>query len=463
VIRRWSPALVALAVVVGAVVVLVAGGTSGAATGDLTPRGCIDDNDFGTDPQQGEDNCADSTNGLHAVLDLVISPDGESLYAISEDDNAVSRFRRNTDTGALTPRGCIDDTEFGVDNCGDSTGGLERPGAIDISPDGKYVYVVTEGDNAIVRFRRDPQTGALTPRGCIEDNEVGDSECADTTTGLLTVSGLAMSPNGKSLYTTSEGDEAITRFKRDTQTGALTPKGCIEDNEAEAVECADSTVGLESVTSVVVSPDGESVYAASEHDSALVRFNRDTGNGALTPRGCIEDDDFAALECARTGKALGSAEGIVISKNGKTIYVASEGDSAVSRFHRNPDNGAITFKGCTDDNDLKAPECGKHTNGLAEASALALSPDGASLYVAAGTDDAIAIFKVDKQTGALTARGCIDDNDFGTDPEQGEDNCARSVNGLRGVEGIAVSPDDRSFYAPAEEDDAIVTFKRATG
>jgi len=62
----------------------------------LTPKGCIDDNDTLSDPTQGEDNCADSTNGLAKLTSVAISRDGKSVYTTSEIDGAISRFKRKT-------------------------------------------------------------------------------------------------------------------------------------------------------------------------------------------------------------------------------------------------------------------------------------------------------------------------------------------------------------------------------
>src|SRR6266852_6272023 len=75
-------------------------------------------------------------------------------------------------TGALTPKGCIADPEHNLAGCARTAAGLDEVYSLAISPDGRSVYAVSDGsryggDAAIVRFARNPTTGALTPQGCI--------------------------------------------------------------------------------------------------------------------------------------------------------------------------------------------------------------------------------------------------------------------------------------------------------
>ena len=368
------------------------------ASGALTPRGCIDDND----PPAGPDNCADDTNGLDGAGSVAVSADGNSVYVASDqDDDAIARFDRSA-SGKLTPRGCIDDNDppDGPDNCATDANGLDDASSVAVSRDGRSVYAATEGDNAIVHFKRNGRTGALTPRGCIDDNDDGPDNCADDTNGLNGAGAVAVSPDGKSVYVIGENDDAIVTFKRSSRTGKLTPRGCIEDNDPPAGpdDCGDDANGLSRVGSVAVSPDGTSVYVTGEDDDAIVTFKRNSRTGKLTPRGCIEDND------------------------------PPEG----------PD------------------DCAADTNGLEGASSVAVSQDGKSVYVTSEDDDAITLFKRNKRSGKLTPQGCIEDND----PPEGPDDCGDGTNGLDSTEGVTVSPDGKSVYVTSEGDDAIVHFRR---
>jgi DNA-binding beta-propeller fold protein YncE len=254
---------------------LVCAAVALAASGDLTPEGCVDDNDDGTDV------CAQSVDGLSAADSIAVSPDGESVYVASAFSDAVVKFNRNTTSGALGGASCIDDNDTGLDFCAQQADGLNRAAGVTVSADGKSVYVTSEEDHAIVHFERKP-SGALVPRGCLVDNDFPTESCADSPKGLDGASEVHVSSDGKSVYVASYLDDAIAHFERDTTTGALIPISCIDDNDFihTHLDCPQSTDGLGQPSDVVVSPDGESVYATSGTfsggDHAIVHFTRET-------------------------------------------------------------------------------------------------------------------------------------------------------------------------------------------
>jgi DNA-binding beta-propeller fold protein YncE len=87
--------------------------------------------------------------------------------------------------------------------------------------------------------------------------------------------------------------------------------------------------------------------------------------------------------------------------------------------------------------------------------ALALSPDGRSVYVASSKSDAIAILRRDARTGVLTQRGGA----AGCVARDGAGGCAKA-RGLRHPNSVAVSPDGHDVYATALATDAVVAFRR---
>ena len=405
-----------------------------------------------------------STNGLDTARDVVISSDGKSVYVAAEEDDAIVRFKRNRRNGKLTPAGCIDDNDppDGPDTCARSTNGLNHPASLALSPDGKSLYAASEQDDAIVRFKRNRRNGKLTPAGCIDDNDLpeGPDDCGRAVDGLDTATSVTVSPDGRSVYAAAEADDAVVRFKRNRRNGKLTPAGCMDDNDfgtdpSQGEDtCATSTNGLSGASSVVISANGKSLYATAEQDNSIVRFARNR-RGALTPRGCVKRPD-STESCGQTSAGIGSTESIVLSHDGKSAYVIGESDGAIVRFKRNRRNGKLTPAGCIEDNDITPDSCARHTPGLAEPSGFALSRDGKSLYVASG-DDAVVRFKRNRRNGRLTPKGCIDDND----PPSGPDDCARSKNGLGQPEAVAITRDGRWLYIASEDDDAVVRFRRS--
>ena len=161
-----------------------------------------------------------------------------------------------------------------------------------MSSDGKSLYAVSfAGDNSIVRFDVNPTTGVLTPQGCFQDNDNGGDSCT-AIDGLSGSHGVAVSPDGKSVYVSALDDHAITRFDRNTSTGALTPAGCVDDNDSGPDACTQSMDGLGTVAHVAVSPDGRTVYGSAASDMAMAFLARDPSTGAITPQGCIDDNDY---------------------------------------------------------------------------------------------------------------------------------------------------------------------------
>ncbi len=421
-------------------------GVAFAAIGDLTPQGCIDDND------SPADTCATSVDGLGGGGSPAVSADGRSVYAVSFFDDAIVRFDRDPATGALTYQGCIDDNDTGADGCATSVDGMDQPRGIAISPDGLSVYVTTQIDDAIVRFNRDPATGALTSAGCIVDNDTTEDACGGSSDGLDGAIEVDVSPDGSTVYAVSAADDAIVRFSR-ASDGTLTPAGCIDDEDTGTEAACPGTAGLDDAGAVEVSGDGKSVYVASFTDDAIVRFDR-ASDGALTPQGCIDDDEGGPDACGASTDGLDAAIGLALTPDGRSVYVVGNGDDALARFDRNTTTGALTPAGCIDDNDGPGdPGCAGSADGLNGVFHVVSSPGGATLYTSAQQDSAVSRF--DRAAdGALTPAGCVDDNDTGPDV------CAASTDGMAGAGWSDLSADGRSLYVGAGVDNAVVSFGR---
>ena len=154
--------------------------------------------------------------------------------------------------------------------------------------------------------------------------------------------------------------------------------------------------------------------------------------------------------CA-TGHGLLNAAAVVVAPDQKNVYVASSmspeggGSNAVLTFTRDTATGALTQTGCISDDggDGRPGSDGLCTDGdvLAGANAIAISPDGKSVYAAAAAQSGLAVFARDPETGALTQTGCVKNyND--------NDHCTQAT-GLRGVDAVDVSPDGAHVYAAA--------------
>lgn len=195
----------------------------------------------------------------------------------------------------------------------------------------------------------------------------------------------------------------------------------------------DGVTGLRWPTSVAVSLDGKNVYVASLSSSAVAVFRRDPATGGLT---------FVEAEFNRVGGVVGMSgpSGVVVSPDGRHVYVAASYEDAVAVFRRDAGSGALTF--------VEAEFDGVGgVDGLNWPEELAVSPDGKHVYVVSSWDNALAVFARDASTGALTF-------------VEAEFDGIGGVDGLARVEALAISPDGGHVYAAGSSDSMVALFAR---
>lgn len=344
-----------------------------------------------------------------------------------------------TATGDLTPTGCI--ASGGVSGCNDiGNGTLDTAAGVGVSPDDKTVYVLggsISQTGAVNVFTR-ATNGDLTPAGCITSASGADvTGCDNLGNGSLAYAEqLAISKDGANVYVTGVYNGTINVFTRDG-SGALTLAACI----ASATVSGCSDIGNDSLAGaagIVVSPDGKNVYvAAGEPGSGTINvFSRATANGALTPSGCYASGRSLAGCTALSNNSLNGATKLAISPDGATLYVTSSLASAINVFTRSPATGALTPAGCISSGNLAG--CNDiGNNSLAPANGVTVSPDGKNVY-AVGSN-AINVFIRSKTTGAITPAGCIASgtvtgcNDIGN-------------SSLDNATDVVVSPDGQDVY-----------------
>jgi DNA-binding beta-propeller fold protein YncE len=391
-IRRLARRQVVALFMAGLVLLLVTAGAL-AVTGDLTqPAGSA-----GCISETGAGPCADG-HALDRPNSVAVSPDGKSVYVASiYPSNAVARLVRNPTTGAINQpaglAGCVSET--GAGTCADGHG-LARPFGVAVSPNGKSVYVASAASNAVARLNRNPTTGAISQpagtAGCV--SEAGSGPCADGH-GLDDAISVAVSPDGKNVYVASVYSNAVARLDRNPTTGAISqPAGTAGCvSETGSGPCADGH-GLEDAVSVAVSADGKSVYVASAYDGAVVRLNRNTTSGAISqPAGTAGCVSEDGTGPCADGHGLKTAISVAVSADGKSVYVASAASNAVARLNRSTTTGAISQpSGSTGCVSQTGAGICADGHGLKFPNEVAVSPDGKSVYVASHESDAVARF-----------------------------------------------------------------------
>ena len=403
--------------------------------------------------------CASNDNpGLGNADAVAVSPDGKSVYVASQSDSGVARFDRNASTGALTYEGCYTSESSGC--AVDNLPSMVDAQGVAVSPDGKSVYVTSFSEGSVDHFERNTESGALTYKDCVSSRSFGCGS-GDEVPGLSGAWGVVVSPDGESVYVATNLDNAIVRFNRNTTTGALTPAGCLAAHNAGCVPGNEAAPGLEGPTDLIVSPDGANVYVASGVPGtigSLSTFDRAAG-GALTYEGCASG---GLSKCAETSDAgLVGASGVAISPDGKSVYVAAETSNAVARFSRNTTSGALSYDDC-----LTSESSGCATNsvtGLKGAFGLAVSPDGESVYVTSlGHDNALVRLDRDTTGGALSFGECFT-HQAAAEVACGAIHVQSGLAGLDGTERVATSPDGKNVYVASLSESAVAVFGLASG
>ncbi len=326
--------------------------------------------------------------------------------------------------------------------------------AVAVTADGKNVYVASYDAGALVAYTRSG-LGTLTEIGCISNNGTSGFDgtkraCLDGD-ALKGAYDIALSPDSNNIYVAAGESGGIAIFTRDPATGKITQTGCVR-----GVSTCVGARGLGGAAAVIVSPDGQNVYLASYGADAVVMFVRDPSTGALKGLGCISDDG-TDRQCA-SGNALRGAGALAMSKDGRWLYVAAAESNSILTFERDHTTGLLTQRSCVLDH---APAKGSCVAGNALESpwALALAPDGRTLFVASYDSNAVAVFARDTTTGRLVERGCLSDPSY---LDGGKDGCAHTVPLLAPTD-IAVSADGRRLYVTDEAGLTVLERDSSTG
>jgi DNA-binding beta-propeller fold protein YncE len=138
---------------------------------------------------------------------------------------------------------------------------------------------------------------------------------------------LALSPDGRYVYTASSIADGIAVLHRDRGTGALSQPsgraGCLSQKGGGG-RCGVGRA-LDEVWSVAVSPDGRNVYSVSSKVNMLGAIARERESGRLAQLpgryGCFIRAGFSGCP---DGRGLTVAVAVAVSPDGRNVYVASE-------------------------------------------------------------------------------------------------------------------------------------------
>jgi CSLREA domain-containing protein len=199
--------------------------------------------------------CARDAMGGARALD--ISPDDKHLYVSGISDDTLSVLTRDPATGGINYTQKITGTIDGQLL-------MNGPFGVLVSPDGKNVYVAGQASDTVLTFTRNPETGRLKYLAHATD-EVGGA------TALNGATELAISPDGRFVYVAGQSDDAVQIFARNPADGYLTPAGSLAVGDAP----------YHLITSN--DPEGSRLVVVLYIGSAVKVYKRDHQSGQLTP------------------------------------------------------------------------------------------------------------------------------------------------------------------------------------
>jgi uncharacterized repeat protein (TIGR01451 family) len=406
-------------------------------------------------------DAVDGVDGINSVYAVAVSGDSRNVYAAGFGDSAIASFVVGSGSScSATGGGDIDElVDIGVG------GTLVFRARARIRPDATGVLVNSASVELPERFS-DPDTGEtsqsasdstiLTPLGDLSisktNNQVsvvaGETVVYEVVVRNAGPSNLAHAPAAP--VTVTDILSTNPAFVPDSISWTCIAAG---SGALDFIDVFSDTQpgidGLGGVSGLALVPDtgilpGRFLAAASVLDSSVTLFARDPADGRLTQAlrlvhgGSLNGQVLGALEGARS---------VLASADGRHLYVAARTSDAVNAFSLSDAGGSLA---------VELVDVKQGYLGLDQALHMALSPDGAHLYVAGANDNAIAVFARNADTGALT---WIESKQNGAVDPGG------TVAGLENVEFLVVSPDGAHLYALSATSGSVARFDRdpATG
>jgi 6-phosphogluconolactonase (cycloisomerase 2 family) len=295
--------------------------------------------------------------------------------------------------------------------------GLNGVFGVAVSPNGKYVYSAGNTDGKVSSFNRDPVSGALTFINWIHDGFLNTLNSA-----IL----LAVSPDGNNAYVAGQAGSVIDKLTADPATGAMSFLN------AQIYPRAD----LAGAHGVAASPDGRSIYATGYLSNSVVAFSRNLATGNLT-----------YVQTVISATALGGTEGLTVSPDGQNVYVTGSPDinhGTLEVFRRSTADGHLSHVQTRKQGDTID---GPSLDGLKGAYQVSVSPDGQNVYAVGANSNAIVAFSRNIADGRLHWLATYA-------------NGASGISGLNAPLGIDTTPDGLHVVASGYSAQSVAVFDR---
>jgi 6-phosphogluconolactonase (cycloisomerase 2 family) len=308
---------------------------------------------------------------------LALNPGQTRLYAISEIDN----YQGAHDGAVVTY--AIDPTSMQLTRLSAVGSSGTLPAHVSVHPSGKFVFVANYGGGNVAVFPV-AADGTLGPASDVRPS-VGPRHHAraiDDPPGQFAVSDhdgphlhmVAADPTGQFVIANDAGLDLTLIWRLDAQGGRLLPA------EAPVLVAPPGSAPRH----FVFHPSGKFFYNLYEHDARVVVYDYDGSRGAMRLKQSV-----STLPPHFAGSNL--ASGIVVSPNGRFLYVGNRLHSSVAIF-------AIA-----EDGQLRAAyETWTHAD---SPRSIAMDPSGEIMFSCNQRSDSLTSFRINPASGALAFTG----------------------------------------------------------
>jgi 6-phosphogluconolactonase len=311
-------------------------------------------------------------------------------------EKGIYGYRFNADTGALDPMGVV--------------AKIASPSFLASDREYRHLYAVSEaeqGDGAVASFAVNRETGALTAINSL--SSAGTSPCH-----------LAVDHTGKLLMAANYGSGSVPVFpvgadgKLGEMSKLLTAEGSSVNHERQQGPHAHQTV---------ISADNKFLYVPDLGLDRIRIYRLDPAALKVTPN----DPPFAKEEAGYGPRHM------VLSPDGKFVYVVNELKSFVTVFSRNASTGALEAI-------QKAPTLPEGYSGENAPAEILIDRAGKHIYASNRGAGSIAVLSIDSATGKLTQVQVADVG--GSTPR-----------------GVEIDPSGKLLFAGDQKGNRFVTFK----
>lgn len=278
---------------------------------------------FIVDPQTGALDQKTLVSKLPNAAQLIVSHDGKTLYLASEVEQGVVQALRIGDNGELSALNQV------------ASGGA-GPVYLSLTPNGRHLLVANyvSGTIAVLPVKSDGRLGEATDTHQ-DQGEAGAAKPDAAVEGSFAISDhngphahmIAADPSGKFVFSTDLGLDRIYQYRFDDRSGKLTP------NDPPFINASSKGAGPRHF---VFTPKGDGLWLINEEASTLTHYSLNSESGTLK-----EGKTISALPKGYKGTSF--AAGLVLSHDGKQLYVANRLHNSIAHFTVTAD-GTLTHQ-----------------------------------------------------------------------------------------------------------------------